>query len=156
MPPCLQHHSLGSWLLGSWLLVSNTGSVDDSFPMTCQVKAEKPAWYLAMISGALLRTLDFVSARSAEYMGYLEKGQLPPARLTLTSFEESFVLEGALPALAWPGSEFTVPLSAFGACCWERCRRTGDGLFLTAVLVWYINFVVKIDSLRLNDGCLTP
>ena len=53
-----------------------------------------------MISGALLRTLDFVSARSAEYMGYLEKGQLPPARLTLTSFEESFVLEGALPALA--------------------------------------------------------
>ena len=59
-----------------------------------QVRAEKPAWYLAVISGALLRTLDFVSARSAEYLGYLEKGQLPPARLTLTAFEESFVLEG--------------------------------------------------------------
>ena len=60
-----------------------------------QVRAEKPAWYLAVISGALLRTLDFVAARSAEYLGYLEKGQLPPARLTLTAFEESFVLEGA-------------------------------------------------------------
>ena len=59
-----------------------------------QVRAEKPAWYLAVISGALLRTLDFVAARSAEYLGYLEKGQLPPARLTLTAFEEAFVLEG--------------------------------------------------------------
>ena len=59
-----------------------------------QVRAEKPAWYLAVISGALLRTLDFVSTRSAEYLGYLEKGQLPPARLTLTAFEEAFVLEG--------------------------------------------------------------
>lgn len=59
-----------------------------------QVRAEKPAWYLAVISGALLRTLEFVSTRSAEYLGYLEKGQLPPARLTLTAFEEAFVLEG--------------------------------------------------------------
>lgn len=62
-----------------------------------QVRAEKPAWYLAVISGALLRTLDFVAARTAEYLGYLEKGQLPPARLTLTAFEESFVLDGVLP-----------------------------------------------------------
>ena len=58
------------------------------------MRAEKPAWYLAVISGALLRTLDFVAARSAEYLGYLEKGQLPPARLTLTAFEEAFVLDG--------------------------------------------------------------
>ena len=67
-----------------------------------QVRAEKPAWYLAVISGALLRTLDFVAARSAEYLGYLEKGQLPPARLTLTAFEEAFVLEGA--SAGWPAS----------------------------------------------------
>jgi hypothetical protein len=60
-----------------------------------QVRAEKPAWYQAVIGGALLRTLDFVAARSAEYLGYLEKGQLPPARLTLTAFEEAFVLDGA-------------------------------------------------------------
>ena len=60
-----------------------------------QVKAEKPAWYLGVIAGALLRTLDAVASRSAEYLGYLEKGQLPPARLTLTRFKHTFVLEGA-------------------------------------------------------------
>ena len=59
-----------------------------------QVKAEKPAWYLGVIAGALLRTLDVVASGSAEYLGYLEKGQLPPARLSLTSFQHSFVLEG--------------------------------------------------------------
>lgn len=69
--------------------------------MYVQVRAEKPAWYLAVISGALLRTLDFVSARSAEYLGYLEKGQLPPARLTLTAFEEAFVLEGSVHIHVW-------------------------------------------------------
>ena len=66
------------------------------------MKAEKPAWYLAVISGALLRTLDFVAARSAEYLSDLEKGQLPPARLTLTAFEETFVLEGAATKLGCP------------------------------------------------------
>ena len=67
-----------------------------------QVRAEKPAWYLAVISGALLRTLEFVSTRSAEYLGYLEKGQLPPARLTLTAFEEAFVLEGETHGTSCP------------------------------------------------------
>lgn len=59
-----------------------------------QVKAEKPVWHLAIISGAVLRTLDWVAARSAEYLGYLEKGQLPPARLTLTALSMSLVLDG--------------------------------------------------------------
>ena len=58
------------------------------------VRAEKPAWYLAVIAGALLRCLDAVASRSAEYLGYLEKGQLPPARLTLTAFDTEFVVEG--------------------------------------------------------------
>ena len=58
------------------------------------VKAEKPAWYLAVIAGALLRCLDEVAAVSAEYLGYLEKGQLPPAKLTLTKFDTAFVLDG--------------------------------------------------------------
>ncbi|EIE18073.1 hypothetical protein COCSUDRAFT_26470 [Coccomyxa subellipsoidea C-169] len=70
----------------------HTGWLDSR--IASHVRAEKPAWYLAVISGALLRTLDFVAARSAEYLGYLEKGQLPPARLTLTAFEEAFVLDG--------------------------------------------------------------
>ena len=38
--------------------------------------------------------LEQVNLRSADYLGFLEKGQLPPARLTLTSFEQQLVLEG--------------------------------------------------------------
>lgn len=60
------------------------------------MKAEKPVWYLGVIAGAVLRTLDMVSTGAAEYLGYLEKGQLPPAKLTLTSCRHVFVLEGAI------------------------------------------------------------
>lgn len=61
-----------------------------------QVKAEKPLWYLAIISGAVLRTLAWVAARSAEYLGHLQRGQLPPARLTLTTLEIPLVMDGML------------------------------------------------------------
>lgn len=85
--------------------------------MAMQVRAEKPAWYLAVISGALLRTLDFVATRSAEYLGYLEKGQLPPARLTLTAFEESFVLDGGgPPGVRGAGSCLSSLLLSQGPC----------------------------------------
>ena len=68
--------------------------------LSVQIKADRPPWHLSIIAGALLRTLDLISSRSAEYMGFLIKGQLPPARLTLTSFEESIVLEGgAMPTI---------------------------------------------------------
>ncbi|KAK9805253.1 hypothetical protein WJX72_008860 [[Myrmecia] bisecta] len=63
--------------------------------IAAHVKAEKPAWHLGVISGAILRAMALVNERSAEYLGYLEKGQLPPARLTLTSFDLSFVIEGS-------------------------------------------------------------
>ena len=65
------------------------------FTRPSQVKAEKPKWHLAVIAGAVLRTLGHVSVRSAEYLAFLQKGQLPPARITLTSFTEEVVLEGA-------------------------------------------------------------
>jgi acetyl-CoA carboxylase/biotin carboxylase 1 len=71
-----------------------------------QVRAEKPKWYLSVIAGAVLRTLGHVAVRSAEYLGYLQKGQLPPARISLTSFTEEVVLDGVL----------SVTL-AFRACC---------------------------------------
>ena len=59
-----------------------------------QVKAEKPAWHLGVVAGAILKTMDVVASGSAEYLGYLEKGQLPPARLSLTTFQHVLVLEG--------------------------------------------------------------
>lgn len=71
-----------------------------------QVKAEKPVWYLGVIAGAVLRTMDVVASGSAEYLGYLEKGQLPPAKVTLTSFQHTLVLEGCLSdwSISHPGS----------------------------------------------------
>lgn len=62
--------------------------------LALQVRAESPQWDLAIISGAVLRTLAWVAGRSAEYLGYLQKGQLPPARLTLTSLDVPLVLDG--------------------------------------------------------------
>ena len=41
-----------------------------------------------------MRVIQQVNLRSADYLGFLEKGQLPPARLTLTSFQHQLVLEG--------------------------------------------------------------
>ncbi len=68
-----------------------------------QVKAERPVWYLSVICGALLRVIEQVNLRSADYLGFLEKGQLPPARLTLTSFEQQLVLEGEPACVATLG-----------------------------------------------------
>lgn len=59
------------------------------------MRAEKPKWFLSVIAGAVLRTMHVVASGIAEYLGYLEKGQLPPARLSLTSFQHMLVLEGA-------------------------------------------------------------
>lgn len=58
------------------------------------MKAEKPAWNLAIISGAVLRAMNWVSLTTSDYLKYLQNGQLPPARLTLTDLEVSLVLEG--------------------------------------------------------------
>ena len=63
--------------------------------LQAQMKAEKPAWHLGV--GTLLHTLGSVAAASADHQGYMEKGELPPARLTLTRFTHSFVLDGAHP-----------------------------------------------------------
>ena len=67
-----------------------------------------------MIAGAVLRTLDFIAAGAAEFVGYLEKGQLPPAKLTLTTARQSFVLEG-VPAVMTEDISFPRQLSASNA-----------------------------------------
>ena len=65
-----------------------------------QVRSERPPWHLSVICGTVLRALARISCRSAEYLSYLEKGQLPPARISLTTLHEEFVLDGEW--LAWP------------------------------------------------------
>lgn len=41
-----------------------------------------------------MRAAGHVNARRAEYLGYLTKGQLPPARLSLVTFSEKLVIDG--------------------------------------------------------------
>ena len=74
-----------------------------------QVRAEKPKWYLSVIAGAVLRTLGHVAVRSAEYLGYLQKGQLPPARISLTAFTEEVVLDGASKTGPQPTTLLALP-----------------------------------------------
>ncbi len=80
----------GSW----WPSGAACGRRQELAATLLQVKAERPEWYLAVVCGALLRVVEEASRRAVEYMGFLEKGQLPPARLTLTSFTEDLCLEG--------------------------------------------------------------
>lgn len=58
------------------------------------MRAEKPKWWLAVVSGAALRTLGLVSSRSATFLDFLGKGQLPPGRVGLTAFQEALVIDG--------------------------------------------------------------
>ncbi len=46
-----------------------------------------------MVAGAVHSATTQVNARTAEYLGFLTKGQIPPASISLTAFEDTFVLE---------------------------------------------------------------
>ncbi|KAK9790754.1 hypothetical protein WJX73_002279 [Symbiochloris irregularis] len=48
----------------------HTGWLD--YRVASQIKAEQPAWHLGVIAGALLRTLDAVACRSADYLGAVD------------------------------------------------------------------------------------
>lgn len=65
-----------------------------------QVHSSTAPTHLVIIAGMLLRSTILVNSRTAEYVGYLAKGQLPPARISLTRFEEDMVLEGAYACMA--------------------------------------------------------
>lgn len=62
--------------------------------IAAQITAGRPPWHLSVVCGAILRALEHTNGRLAEYLGYLEKGQLPPARISLVSTTEEFVLDG--------------------------------------------------------------
>ena len=75
------------------------------------MRSERPPWHLSVICGTVLRALGHVSSRSAEYLSYLEKGQLPPARISLTTLREEFVVDGERLA-GWLAGQSTAPAAA--------------------------------------------
>lgn len=114
-----------------------------------QVKAEKPVWYLGVIAGAVLRTLDFIAAGAAEFVGYLEKGQLPPAKLTLTTAQQSFVLEGERLSLSLLRPSDT-PIATFLVGVTLRLSRPCWGADLCLIFKAY--FCPALDCRHTNLG----
>ena len=71
--------------------VHNTGWLDKR--IADQKTTEKPPWHLSVVCGAAVRAMQRFNEKQVEYLGYLEKGQLPPARISMNSTVESFVVD---------------------------------------------------------------
>ncbi|KAK1289084.1 Acetyl-CoA carboxylase 1 [Acorus calamus] len=54
----------------------HTGWLDSRIAM--RVRAERPPWYLSVVGGALYKASTSSAALVSDYVGYLEKGQIPP------------------------------------------------------------------------------
>lgn len=62
--------------------------------IAAQIHSGRAPWHLSVVCGAALRAMEHTNSRMAEYLGYLQKGQLPPARMSLVSCIEEFVVDG--------------------------------------------------------------
>ena len=58
-----------------------------------QKRTESPPWHLSVVCGAAIRATQEFNKKEIEYLGYLEKGQLPPARISMNHTIESFVVD---------------------------------------------------------------
>jgi acetyl-CoA carboxylase/biotin carboxylase 1 len=94
----------------------NTGWLDQR--IAANVRAEKPPWELCVIGAAAVRAHEAFACKAAEYLGFLSKGQLPPADISLIFFQVSClqkVADGPLPAHpnrllgTWRGSLVSTP-----------------------------------------------
>ena len=59
-----------------------------------QVKPEAPLWYLAVIGGAVSKAYKALQARMADFVSYLEKGQIPGRNTLLEAVHSTMVLDG--------------------------------------------------------------
>ncbi|CAL5364711.1 unnamed protein product [Camellia sinensis] len=72
------------------------------------VRAERPPWYLSVVGGALYKASTSSAAMVSEYVGYLEKGQIPP--------KGSFVIKVKGPE-GWSWDPDQVPVVVDQAGC---------------------------------------
>ncbi|CAH9078511.1 unnamed protein product [Cuscuta europaea] len=70
----------------------HTGWLDSRIAM--RVRAERPPWYLSVVGGALYKASASSAATVSEYVGYLEKGQIPPKHISLVNSQVSLNIEG--------------------------------------------------------------
>ncbi|KAL8171437.1 hypothetical protein V2J09_023241 [Rumex salicifolius] len=71
----------------------HTGWLDSRIAM--RVRAERPPWYISVVGGALFKAFARSAAMVSEYIGYLEKGQIPPKHISLVYSEVSLNIEGS-------------------------------------------------------------
>ncbi|XP_024374276.1 acetyl-CoA carboxylase 1 [Physcomitrium patens] len=70
----------------------HTGWLDSRIAM--RVRAERPPWEISVVGGALYKASRLIAARVTEYIGYLEKGQIPPKNISLVNFHISLNIDG--------------------------------------------------------------
>ncbi|KAK9270500.1 hypothetical protein L1049_026080 [Liquidambar formosana] len=71
----------------------HTGWLDSRIAM--RVRAERPPWYLSVVGGALYKASASSAAMVSDYIGYLEKGQIPPKHISLVNSQVSLNIEGS-------------------------------------------------------------
>lgn len=71
----------------------HTGWLDSRIAM--RVRAERPPWYFSVGGGALYKASASSAAMVSEYVGYLEKGQIPPKHISLVNSQVSLNIEGS-------------------------------------------------------------
>ncbi|KAG4215598.1 hypothetical protein ERO13_A01G186450v2 [Gossypium hirsutum] len=71
----------------------HTGWLDSRIAM--RVRAERPPWYLSVVGGALYKASASSAAMVSDYIGYLEKGQIPPKHISLVHSQVSLNIEGS-------------------------------------------------------------
>ncbi|KAJ8762687.1 hypothetical protein K2173_011167 [Erythroxylum novogranatense] len=71
----------------------HTGWLDSRIAM--RVRAERPPWYLSVVGGALYKASASSAAMVSDYVGYLEKGQIPPKHISLVHSQVSLNIEGS-------------------------------------------------------------
>ncbi|XP_010261220.1 PREDICTED: acetyl-CoA carboxylase 1-like [Nelumbo nucifera] len=71
----------------------HTGWLDSRIAM--RVRAERPPWYISVVGGALFKASTSSASMVSDYVGYLEKGQIPPKHISLVNSQVSLNIEGS-------------------------------------------------------------
>ncbi|KAK9134330.1 hypothetical protein Syun_013660 [Stephania yunnanensis] len=71
----------------------HTGWLDSRIAM--RVRAERPRWYLSVVGGGLYKASTTSASMVSDYVGYLEKGQIPPKHISLVNSVVSLNIEGS-------------------------------------------------------------
>ncbi|KZV28923.1 hypothetical protein F511_13718 [Dorcoceras hygrometricum] len=70
----------------------HTGWLD--YRIAMRVRAERLPWYILVAGGALYKASASNAAAVSEYVGYLEKGQIPPKHISVVDYQVSLNIGG--------------------------------------------------------------